>query len=132
LRGEQSPLFFQKERAMNNELFTVKPSLSQYYGRTVTKDMEFDEKTENGEIHQTLKNCVLTTEINRVWMQGDIKNTLHSVQTEELPEGTIIIWSELQGYIVPNVPMYKLKDLEEEIRQIKEIYKDNTDMNPSE
>lgn len=113
-----------------NELFTVKPSLSQYYGRTVTKGMKFDEKTENGEIHQTLENCVLTTEINREWEQGKIKNTIHSVQTEELPEGTIIIWSELQGYIVPNVAMYKLKDLEDEIMQIKEIYKDNTDMNP--
>ena len=116
---------------MNNELFTVKPSLSQYYGGTVTKEMECDETTDNGEIHQTLKNCVLTTEINREWTQGNIKNTLHSVQTEELPEGTVIIWSELQGYIVPNVPMYKLKDLEEEIKAIKEIYKDNTDINPN-
>lgn len=115
---------------MNNELFTVKPSLSQYYGRTVTKELEFDETTENGEIHQTLKNCVLTTEINREWKQGDIKNTIHSVQTEELPEGTIIIWSELQGYIVPNVAMYKLRDLGAEIKDIKEAYKDNTDINP--
>lgn len=114
----------------NNELFTVKPSLSQYYGRTVTRDLEFEEATENGEIRQTLKNCVLKTEINRTWIQGEIKNTLQSVQTEELPEGTIIIWSELQGYIVPNVPMYKLKDLEEEIQAIKEIYKNNTDINP--
>lgn len=119
------------ENNMNNELFTVKPSLNQYYGRTVTKDMRFDEKTENGEIHQTLENCVLRTEIHREWTQGKIKNTLHSVQTEELPEGTILIWSELQGYIVPNVAMYKLKDLEEEIREIREVYKDNTDMNPN-
>ena len=117
---------------MNNELFTVKPSLNQYYGRTVTKEMEFDETTDNGEIHQTLKGCVLTTEINREWEHGGIKNTIHSVQTEELPEGTIIIWSELQGYIVPNVAMYKLKDLEEEIKEIKEAYKDNTDINPIE
>jgi hypothetical protein len=36
----------------------------------------------------------------------------------------------LEGYIVPNVAMYKIKDLEEEIRTIKDIYKDNTDMNP--
>ena len=115
---------------MKCELFTVKPTLHQYYGHTVTKELEFDEKTENGEIHQTLKNCVLTTEINRQWTQGNIKNTISSVQTEELPEGTIIIWSELQGYIVPNVAMYKLKDLEEEITQIREIYHDNTDMNP--
>lgn len=116
---------------MNNELFTVVPSLKQYYGRTVTKDMVFDETTEDGEIHQTLKDCVLTTEINREWTHDGIKNTLHSVQTEELPEGTVIIWSELQGYIVPNVPMYKLRDLEKEIQEVKEIYKDNTDINPN-
>lgn len=115
---------------MNNELFTVRPSLKQYYGRTVTKELEFDEKNENGEVHQTLKDCVLTTEFNKEWEQGDIKNTFHSVQTQMLPEGTIIIWSEEEGYIVPDVPMYKLKDLEAEIKEIKEIYKDNTDINP--
>lgn len=116
---------------MNNELFTVKPSLKQYYGRTVTKELKFDETTDNGEVHQTLENCVLTTEINREWEQGDIKNTFHSVQTEELPEGTILIWSELEGYIVPNVAMYKLSDLEDEIKAVKEAYKDNTDINPN-
>lgn len=116
---------------MNNELFTVKPSLKQYYGRTVTKELEFDEKTENGDVHQTLKNCVLTTKINKEWEQGDIHNTYKSEQTTVLPEGTVIVWSEEEGYIVPNVPMYKLKDLEEEIKAIKEIYKDNTDINPN-
>lgn len=116
---------------MNNELFTIKPSLKQYYGRTVTKDMKFDETTENGEIHQTLENCVLTTEIKREWEQGEIKNTFHSVQTEELKEGMVLIWSEHEGYIVPNVAMYKLKDLEEEIKEVKEIYKENTDINPT-
>lgn len=115
---------------MNNELFTVKPSLAQYYGRTVTKEMTFDETTDNGEVHQTLKDLVLTTEINRTWKQGEIENTLKSVQTEKLPEGTIIIWSELEGYIVPNVPMYKLRDLEAEIQLIKDAYKENTDINP--
>ena len=115
---------------MNNELFTVRPNLKQFYGRTVTKDMEFDEWTDNKEIHQTLKDCVLTTEINREWEANGIKNTVHSVQTEELPEGTVIIWAENEGYIVPNLAVYKLKDLEEEIAAVKEIYKDNTDINP--
>lgn len=114
----------------NNELFTVKPSLRQYYGRTVTKDMEFDECTENGEVHQTLKNCVLTTEIKREWTQNDIKNNLQSVQTEVLPEGTVLIWDSLHGYIVPNVAMCKLRDLEAEICEVKAIYSDNTDINP--
>jgi hypothetical protein len=31
----------------NNELFTIKPSLKQYYGRTITKDTKFKEKTDN-------------------------------------------------------------------------------------
>lgn len=114
----------------NNELFTVKPSLRQYYGRTVTKDMAFDESTENGEVHQTLKDGVLTTEINREWTHNEIKNQLHSVQTETLPEGTVLIWDSMHGYIVPNVAMYKLRDLENEIREVKEIYNDNTDINP--
>lgn len=114
----------------NNELFTVKPSLKQYYGRTVTKETELDEKTENGEIHQTLKNCVLTTEIKKEWQQGEIKNSCHIVTTSEIPEGTIIIWNEEEGYIVPDVAMYKLRDLEAEIEEVKEIYKENTDINP--
>ena len=114
----------------NNELFTLKPTLNQFYGRTVTKDMKFDESTDSGEVHQILKDCVLTTEINKVWEQNGIKNALHSMQTEELPEGTVIIWSETDGYIVPNVPMYKLKDLEEEVAAIKEAYAENTDINP--
>ena len=108
----------------NNELFTVKPNLKQFYGRTVTKEMRFDETTENGEIHQRLENCVLTTEINKEWEFSGIKSKIHSIQTEELPEGTVLIWSETEGYIIPNVKMYKLKDLEGEIAEIKEIYKE--------
>lgn len=115
----------------NNELFMCKPSLSQMYGRTVTLDTEFDEKTDSGEVHQVLVNCVLTTEIYKEWEHNGIKNVLHSVQTETLPEGTVLVWSEEYGYIVPNVAMYKLCDLEEEIKLIKEAYADNTDMNPT-
>jgi hypothetical protein len=117
---------------MNNELFTVRPSLKQYYGRTVTKELEFEEATESGEVKQTLKDLVLTTITEKEWEVQGIKNTLKSTQTEELTEGTIIIWDEQNGYIVPNVPMYKLHDLEKEIEQIKDIYKDNTDINPKE
>lgn len=114
----------------NNELFTVRPSLTQYYGRTVVAGLEFDEWTDDRSVHQVMKDGVLTTTIDRKWMEGNMENTLHSVQTEKLPEGTILIWNEQMGYIVPNVDMYKMADLEDEIREIKAIYIDNTDMNP--
>ena len=116
---------------MNNELFTIKPSLRQYYGRTVTKETHFDEQTDDGSVHQILKDLVLTTEINKEWTRGERKNTMKCVQTEELNEGEVLIWDETQGYILPNVAVYKLRDLETEIKEIKEIYHENTDINPN-
>lgn len=107
-----------------NELFTIKPSLRQYYGRTVTKDMKFDEYTDDKTIHQTLKNLILTTEINKESEYEGIKSVEKSILTQELPEGTILIWNELSGYILPDRQVYKLKDLKEEIKQIEEIYKE--------
>lgn len=114
----------------NNELFTIKPSLKQYYGRTVTKEMKFDETTEDGIVHQILDNLVLKTIIDKEDEYEGIKSKEHSELTQELPEGTILIWNEKEGYIVPNVPLYKLKDLEEEIQEVKKIYANNTDINP--
>lgn len=107
-----------------NELFTIKPSLRQYYGRTVTKEMQFDEYNDDKSIHQVLKNLVLTTEINKVSEYNGIKSTEKSVLTQELPEGTILIWNEITGYILPDREVYKLKDLKEEIEQVEEIYKE--------
>lgn len=117
---------------MNNELFIMQPSLKQYYGRTITKETEFDEKTDNGRVHQVMKNLVLTTEIEEEQVYQNITSKIKSVLVQEMPEGTILIWDEVNGYIIPNHPMYKLKDLEEEIKEVKEIYKDNTDINPKE
>ena len=115
---------------MNNELFIIKPSLKQYYGRTITKETEFDEYNDDKSVHQTLKDLVLTTTIKRTTEFNEMKCEEHSELRQELKENVVLLWNEQQGYIVPNVEVYKLKDLEEEIKQIREIYKDNTDMNP--
>lgn len=114
----------------NNELFTIKPSLKQYYGRTITKDTKFDEKVDDGTVHQTLDNLILTTTVNKEQEYNGIKTKENSTLIQEIPEGTILLWTEQEGYIIPNVPVYKLKDLEEEIKEIKKIYEDNTDINP--
>ena len=106
-----------------HELFTIKPSLHQYYGRTVTKDMEFDEYTDDKSVHQTLKDLVLTTKIKRESEYADVKSTEESTLTQELPEGTILIWNEQMGYILPDKQVYKLNDLKEEIKQVEDIYK---------
>ena len=59
---------------------------------------------------------------------NNVKSTEYSKLIQEIPEGTILIWNELDGYIIPNVAVYKIRDLEKEIKEIKEIYKDNSDM----
>ena len=117
---------------MNNELFTVRPNLKQFYGRTVTKEMTFNEKTDNGEVKQTLNNLTLKTIVDRKSEYNGISSKEHSELTQKLKEGTVLIWSEAEGYIIPNVAMYKLKDLEKEIKEVKDVYKDNTDINPKE
>lgn len=115
---------------MNNELFTIRPTLKQYYGRTITKDTKFDEYTDDKTIHQTLENLVLTTTITRESEYGGIKSKEQSILTQELKENMVLIWSESDGYIIPNREVYKLKDLEKEIEEVKKIYEDNTDINP--
>ena len=117
---------------MKNELFIVRPNLKQHYGRTITKETKFDEETDDKRVHQTLENLVLTTVVHDEQEFNGVKSTEDSKMTQELPEGTILIWSERDGYILPNVAVYKIKDLEQEIDDIKKIYKDNSDMNPKE
>lgn len=110
------------------EYYTVKPNLKQIFGRKVTKELEFDEKTEDGKVHQTLKDCVLTTHI---YEKGEhsIYGISEKVVVEEeskivqtLPEGTILIWSEESGYIIPTFQMTTLEELIEDAKAIKEIY----------
>ena len=113
-----------EEKKEKHELFTIKPTLHQYYGRTVTKDTEFDEYTDDKTVHQTLKDLVLTTEINKESEYLDVKSTEYSKLTQELPEGIVLIWNEGQGYVIPDKQVYKLKDLKEEIKQIEDIYKE--------
>lgn len=117
---------------MKNELFIIRPSLKQHYGRTITKETKFDEKTDDERVHQTLENLVLTTIIHEEQEYNGVKSTEDSKMVQELPEGTVLIWNERDGYILPNIAVYKMKDLEQEIDEIKKIYKDNSDMNSKE
>jgi hypothetical protein len=107
-----------------HELFTIKPTLHQYFGRTVTKEMEFDEYTDDKSVHQTLKNLLLTTELNRESEFNGIKSTEYSKLTQELPEGTILVWNEQLGYILPDKQVYRLTELKQEVEDVLDIYKD--------
>ena len=108
----------------NMEFFTAKPNLHQVYGRTVTKELEFNEYTENELVHQTMKDCILTTEIHNESEFNGIKTIEESKLVQIIPEGTRIIWNEQAGYIIPNVQVCTLEELKEDIEDIKNIYND--------
>ena len=109
------------------EYYTLKPNLKQLFGRKVTKELEFDESTENGKVHQVLKDCVLTTiikesdELNVFGLTEKVKVEEESKVVQTLPEGTILIWSEESGYIIPTFQMTTLEELIEEAKTIKDI-----------
>ena len=104
------------------EYYTLKPNLKQIYGKKVTKDTTFTEKTEDGVVTQEFKDLTLTTKIKKEMEQGGFKVVEESTVTVTVPEGTILIWNEQEGFIVPQYQMCTLEELKEEIKDIEAIY----------
>ena len=109
------------------EYFTIMPNLKQFYGKTVTKDTVFDEKTEDGTVEQHFENLTLTTKIKKeVEMSDEQPYGVKEETTVEVtvPEGTILIWDENEGFIVPKTIMTTLDELKNTIKDIDKIYKE--------
>lgn len=104
------------------EYYTVKPNLKQVYGKKVNKDTVFTEKTEDGTVTQEFKDLTLITKVKKEVEQGGFKIVEESTMTVTMPEGTILIWNEQEGFIVPQYQMIDLKSLKQEIEDIEEIY----------
>lgn len=104
------------------EYYTLKPNLKQIYGKKVTKDTVFTEKTEDGLVTQEFKDLTLTTKIKKEMEQGGFKIVEKSTVKVTVPEGTILIWNEQEGFIVPQYQMCTLEELKEEIKDIEDIY----------
>ena len=105
------PIFLYKEENMEKpEYFVVNPSTKLFGGVIVTKDTEFETQTEDGTIKQKVKDLTLTTTVKKESEYGDYKNTEEGTTTTTMPEGTILIWGEDTGYIIPNYHMVKVED----------------------
>ena len=104
------------------EYYTIKPNLKQIYGKRVDKDTKFEEKTDDGRVHQTFENLTLTTNI-----KSKVENAGFTIEEDSqikvtMPEGTILIWDEGEGFIIPEYQMCTLNELSQEIKDIDEIY----------
>jgi len=109
------------------EYYTIEPNLKQIYGKKVTKDTIFDEQTEDGTITQHFENLTLTTNIKKESSSGQFNYLEESKISVTVPENTILIWSEEEGFIIPEIRMTTLEDLKKEINDIQEIYNSSED-----
>lgn len=104
------------------EYYVYAPSLKQIYGKKVDKNTEFTEKTENGKVKQTFKDLVLTTNVKSKTKQGNFEIEENSTMKIKVPEGTVLLWDENQGFVIPQYIPTTLEDLKKEIEDIQEIY----------
>lgn len=104
------------------EYYTLRPNLKQIYGKKVTKDTTFTEKTEDGTVEQEFKDLTLITKIKKEIEQGGFKIVEQSTIKVTVPDGTILIWNEQEGFIVPQYQMCTLEELKEQIEDIETIY----------
>lgn len=103
------------------EYFVVAPSTKLFGGIRVDKETEFETYNDDQTVHQILKDLVLTTEVKKESEFNGIKSNEDSKLVTELPEGTVIIWGEDTGYIVPNYHMVKVNEAIEAYKKVEDI-----------
>ena len=106
------------------EYYTLRPNLKQIYGKKVDETTEFVEKTEDGTVNQTFKDLTLTTVIKKNDTAGEFEVNEESTISVKVPKGTILIWNEHEGFVIPQYQMCTLEELKREIEEISNIYND--------
>lgn len=110
--------------------YMVKPSIKTFGGLEITKETKFETENDNGKVRQKLENCVLTTELEQEYDIKDektgkeYKTTELTKLTSVLPEGTILIWNENQGYTMLNTQMCTVEEGKKIVNELYNIVKD--------
>ena len=77
-----------------------------------------------------MENGVLTTTIKderKIKLLADgkeieIESQEESTIVQKIPTGVILIWDEMQGYIIPQYQMATLDEIEDDLKAMKEVY----------
>lgn len=108
------------------EYFVIKPSTQLFGGIEVKKETDFETYNDDKTVHQVMKDLTLTTEIKKTSSFTD-SVTNETIETSEeskmvckVPEGTILLWDEQNGYIMPNYHMMKPSQAVEMLTLINE------------
>lgn len=108
--------------------FMIKPQYYQFLGLVVNKDTDIDDVTNDGKVHQTIKNNVFTTIIVDEKEIDGMKIKENSKISIELKEGTRLIWIDEKGYVLPEYQVISVAEAKNDLEAIEDIqgtdYKD--------
>lgn len=105
------------------EYYVVQPSIKTFGGIKVEKDTSFEVWNDDKTVHQTFKDGKLKTEVKREMNFNNIRSVESSVMDTEVPIGTILLWDESNGYIIPNYIMLKPEEARDLLDKIVGITK---------
>ena len=109
------------------EYYFMRPQYRPILGVTVTKDTDIDDVTEDGKVHQTIKDLIFTTKIKKSVESDEngeddyLSITEDTTLTVKLKEGTRLIWQEGSGYILPQSEFLTLKEILKDYEYLKDI-----------
>lgn len=103
------------------ERFLIEPAYTPLFGVTVTKDTDIEDYTDDNSVHQTIKNLVFTTEVHKKVVNGEYEMEEESKLTLKLKEGTRLLWSQTEGYILPQQRLVTRKEIKENLDNLDGI-----------
>lgn len=105
------------------EYYVVSPSTKLFGGIKVDKNTQFNTYNDDKSVHQTFRNGKLTTHIKRETNFNGIKSLETSNLVTEVPEGIVLLWDELNGYIIPNYHMVKVSEAIKTLQDLENVTK---------
>lgn len=111
------------------ERYIIAPQTRIYLGVKVTKetDIEDEVETPHGTVHQTIKDLTLTTVVNRKSNAYNIETEEHSTLTQKVEEGTILVWLEGQGYVIPEMNVCTVQEGIDSLQVVRDFEKETTE-----
>ena len=103
------------------ERFLLEPTYTPLFGLTVTKDTVIDDYTDDKKVHQTIKDLVLTTIVKDTIKNEDYEMTEDSKLVMKLKEGTRLLWTQTEGYILPKQPLVTRNEIRENLNNLEGI-----------
>lgn len=103
------------------ERFLLEPQYAPLFGLTVTKETVIDDYTDDKKVHQTIKDLVLTTHIKDKKVNENYEMEEDSKLIMKLKEGTRLLWTQSEGYILPQQKLVTRKEIIENLNYLDGI-----------